>query len=182
MSDAVGRVTPSLRWKALGVGAVVMTVVAIACSGEADCSQYEEQAMFALFQKGGGGSGSSGSSGSSSSSSSAGASAGGRSSSSSSSSASRGSSSSGSKGTSPTAQSRVASAPSAPKSSAVSSQSYRNYQSSYHSNNSWMWFFFISQGFGDNENDFDSWLGNQDDDSLSAAEKQYSEEVEGSCN
>jgi hypothetical protein len=82
---------------------------------------------------------------------------------------------------------------SAPKASAAANVSmppsgaqsiYNSYPYSprYHSSNAWMWFFFamyIAEDDEPDEEEFEGWLEDQDEDDLTAAEQQYTEEVEG---
>ncbi|HEX2109761.1 MAG TPA: hypothetical protein VHF70_10875 [Rubrobacteraceae bacterium] len=69
-----------------------------------------------------------------------------------------------------------------PPSRAQSSYKSHPYSSRYHSSNVWMWFFFamyIAEDDDPDEEEFEGWLEDQDEDDLTAAEQQYTEEVEG---
>ncbi len=71
---------------------------------------------------------------------------------------------------------------SSPPSRAQSSYKSHPYSSRYHSSNVWMWFFFamyIAEDDDPDEEEFEGWLEDQDEDDLTAAEQQYTEEVEG---
>jgi hypothetical protein len=68
-----------------------------------------------------------------------------------------------------------------PPSRAQSSYKSHPYSSRYHSSNAWMWFFFamyITQDDEPDEEEFEGWLEDQDEGELTAAEQQYTEEVE----
>jgi hypothetical protein len=65
---------------------------------------------------------------------------------------------------------------------AQSSYKSHPYSPRYHSSNAWMWFFFamyIAEDDEPEEEEFEGWLEDQDEDDLTAAEQQYTEEVEG---
>jgi hypothetical protein len=69
-----------------------------------------------------------------------------------------------------------------PPSRAQSSYKSHPYSSRYHTSNVWMWFFFamyIAEDDEPEEEEFEGWLEDQDEGDLTAAEQQYTEEVEG---
>jgi hypothetical protein len=69
-----------------------------------------------------------------------------------------------------------------PPSKAQSSYKSHPYSSRYHTSNVWMWFFFamyIAEDDEPEEEEFEGWLEDQDEGDLTAAEQQYTEEVEG---